>query len=467
METLHQLDMRCVDRLKSAKEAEAATIWYYRSNVQAALQQAKDPQSWDWRQPHRERQILYLRNSRTHAGFGALGRIVRAQVTTNLANNLNALGRTIEAVALYDEALRELPRFAMALGNRGVARMTFARSLHDHGHAAVVLGLAYADFVAAASQGALWDSSYPGARKHFLDKSHEIEGMIDPEAAVKPLRGKGYNLGGSAREKLYRRWALEQQLFLNPLNVLGPHLIAATDRFGLPDHRAKGGEPPQFIAWFNQMKQEYAAARFLLFEADQERAPHFADRELMLVDTLDYPAFGLPIEKLRLSFRTAYSLLDKVAGFVNIYFALGNDPERVNLRNVWLSRDGRSVRQEFAARENLPLRGLYWMAFDIIGNEPNEPDAISPEAADLNRLRNALEHRCLVLRYIDSGAPMGAVETMSVAAFSERALTILKLAKAGLLYLSLAVHREEQVHKRTEKGLVLPMPLPTYRPPRL
>jgi LA2681-like HEPN len=42
-----------------------------------------------------------------------------------------------------------------------------------------------------------------------------------------------------------------------------------------------------------------------------------ADRWLMLVDAQDCARFGLQLEKLKLAFRTAYSLLDKLAFFLN------------------------------------------------------------------------------------------------------------------------------------------------------
>lgn len=464
LEALTQLDERCAAYLKTSQGSEASKIWYYRSNVQAALLQLQGAQSWNWRQPHRERQILYLRRARSHAGFEDLQPIVCAQITTNLANNLNHLGRSVEAIELYDSILMQEPRFAMALGNRGLACMEFARALHDQGHAALILLAAYDDFTAAGAPGAIWDGTYSGVREQFRAMAEKIATMID----VGAVRARGdldsHSLGRSKQEKAYRQWALSHQLFVNPLNVLGRHSIAATDRFGLPDYRSPIGDPPQFIAWFNQLKQEFAAARLLLFEAKEGEAHHFADRELMLVDTLDYSAFGLSLEKMRLAFRTAYGLLDKVAGFINAYFQLGQKPERVNLRNVWLTKDGRSIRPEFTEQPNWPLRGLYWLAFDIVGEAPADPDAIAPEAAELIRLRNALEHRCLVLREFAVGQPGGRIlESIEIDAFRDRTYMMMRLARASIIYLSLAVGREEQLRAQKDRGLAMPMTLPTYR----
>lgn len=460
-DTLVQLDECCAEHLRINQGARTSVLWYYRANIQAALRPGQDALNWSWRQPHREREILFLRRARDDAGFEKLNWIVRAQSTTNLGNSLNHLGRSVEALGLYDTVLAQVPRFAMALGNRGKARMDLARALHDDGHAGLALLGAHDDLRTAAGTDAIWDGPYVGVREQFLAISTRISTMIDV-SAIRSFDLDSYSLGRSKRERAYRQWALNQQLFLNPLNVLGRNAIAATDRFGLPDYRSGIGEPPQFIAWFNQLKQEYAAARLLLFEAEEGKGRHFADQELMLVDTLDYSAFGIGLEKLRLAFRAAYGLLDKVAGFINAYFQLGGKPERVNLRNVWLAKDGRSIRPEFAEQPNWSLRGLYWLAFDIVGSEPAEPDAIAPEAVELNRLRNALEHRCLILREFDAGHPSGVLETCTVDTFRERTFTMIRLARASLIYLSLAVGREEQLRSESDRGLAMPMTLPTY-----
>lgn len=458
---LAHLDECCAEHLRSSQGARTPVLWYYRANIQAALRPAQDVRSWSWRQPHREREILFLRRARNDVGFEELSWIVRAQITTNLGNSLNHLGRSVEALSLYDTVLAQVPRFAMAAGNRGQARMDLARSLHDDGHASLLLLGAHDDLRTAAGVDAIWDAPYVGVREGFFAVSERISTMIDVDE-IRSFDLDNHSLGRSKRERAYRQWALNHQLFLNPLNVLGRQAIAATDRFGLPDYRSPIGDPPQFIAWFNQLKQEYAMARLLLFEAEEGKARHFADHELMLVDTLDYPAFGVGLEKLRLAFRAAYGLLEKVAGFVNAYFKLGEKPERVNLRNVWLAKDGRSIRPEFAEQPNWSLRGLYWLAFDIVGSEPAEPDAIAPEAAELNRLRNALEHRCLILREFDAGNPSGVLETCTVDTFRARTFTMVRLARAALIYLSLAVGREEQLRSESDRGLAMPMSLPTY-----
>lgn len=457
--TLETLDKRCAAMLKASTEEEAR-LWYYRSNVQAALQDNTDAHSGKWRQPHRERQILYLRRSKANTGFAALGPEVRAQILTNLANTLNSLGRSIEALQLYDQALDQISRFAMALGNRGIARAELARQLYD-GNAIVLMQAAAVDIERALAPDAFWDNDYPSAidlYQRWLDWLTAVIARNEPRA----IDLDGFSLGRTKTEKRYRRWALDNQLFLSPLSVLGPHAIAAADPFGLPPHRGGLDEPPHFIAWYNQMKQEFAAARLMLFESVDGHDRHYADRDLLLVDTLDFHAFGLKIEKQRIAFRMAYGLLDKIAGFLNGYFKLGDDPNRLSLRTVWPTKG--QVREQFADRPNLPLRGLYWLSLDLLAAEPADIDAIAPDAAELNQLRNALEHRCVVLREVDTTLPSGIVETRTMLEFRQSAFRMMSLARAALFYLSLAVGDEERKRDEgeTDDKIILSHSLGTY-----
>src|SRR5690606_14254381 len=209
----------------------------------------------------------------------------------------------------------------------------------------VLMQAAAVDIGRALAPDAFWDNDYPGAidlYQRWLDWLTAVIAHNQPRA----IDFDGFSLGRSKTEKRFRRWALDNQLFLSPLSVLGPHALAAADPFGLPPHRGSFDEPPHFIAWYNQMKQEFAAARLMLFESIDGNDHHYADRDLLLVDTLDFHAFGLKVEKQRIAFRMAYGLLDKIAGFLNGYFKLGDDPNRLSLRTVWPTKG--QVRKEFA-----------------------------------------------------------------------------------------------------------------------
>jgi hypothetical protein len=434
--------------------ALGASIWYFRSNIHAALQDISAPRTWDWRQPHRERQILYLRRAAGHLSFVRLQPVMQAAIFTNLANSLSSLGRSLEAITLYDVALSIVPGFAMALGNKGMAMRYLLPHIPDAGRARLIAAHACRLCRAAAAPNATWAKGDSSVGRLFASSADEIAKKIDVDKTISRFPLDRPSLGSTPEERAYRRWALVEGLFLNPLLVIGPHSIAATDRIHLPTHAAPIGDPPEFIAWFNQMKQEFVGARWFLYDADRSHEEHFEDKHVGHVNTLDYPAFGLHIEKVRAAFRVGYGLLDKVAGFINAYYRIGLEPTRVDIRNVWHEKKG-VIRPPFVATQNLQLRGLYWLAQDIVGDDPGDQDSIAPEASQLRTLRNLLEHRCLILREMRPAGPMGAVETKTLGEFRASTLHILRLARAAVMYLAFSMRQEER--SRGKRGESVPL----------
>ena len=118
----------------------------------------------------------------------------------------------------------------------------------------------------------------------------------------------------------------------------------------------------------------------------------------------------------------------------------------MDLRNVWRDKKA-DLRPEFVNKKNLALRGLYWLALDVIGDDPIDQDSAAPEAAELKRIRNLLEHRSLILRETGTASPMGAVETISLADFERHTFHVLKLARAALMYLAFSMRIEEDMRQ--------------------
>ena len=195
------------------------------------------------------------------------------------------------------------------------------------------------------------------------------------------------------------------------------------------------------------MKQEFVSARFIYYEGVHASGVHFSDRRVQLYDTLDYPAYSLGAEKMRMAFRISYSLLDKISFFLNDYFCLGHEARRVSFRSVWYETKGRagSLVQRLTSSQNWPLRGLFWLSKDLF--EPEFQSVTEPDAAALNDVRNHLEHRYLQLHGEDLQAITDAPQlaySLTTRDFEERTLRLLKLVRAALIYLSLAVHCEER-----------------------
>ncbi|AWL96811.1 LA2681 family HEPN domain-containing protein [Bradyrhizobium ottawaense] len=322
---------------------QRSLLEFYRANAWDDARKRKynaEDYAWIWEQPELRSQLLSLRRAAQVEGLTELQPVERSQIFTNLGNQLNSAGRLVEAGEYWTRAIHAHPKFAMALANRGYAWYNYARAHYDPGHQTVFLYRAHQSLSAALARGADWGSAPDGARDFFVDLRARIAKLIDVKRLATDLKLDGYGLGRSRKERGYRRWALDHILFLNPLNDLGNSDIAATDALSLPSYRTPLDDGPTLIAFFNQMKQEFASARWLLFEGITDDAPHFSDRDTKLHDTLDDPGYSLSIEKTKLAFRSAYSLLDKVAFFLNDYLKLGIPLAAVSFRSLWFEKRG-------------------------------------------------------------------------------------------------------------------------------
>jgi hypothetical protein len=126
--------------------SDVALLNYYRANAWHSRQQARHTDSsvaWEWNQPEVLQQILALRRAVRGEGFDDLDAVRRPQIFTNVANQLNSLGRFVDAVPLWTRALAVNPKFGMALGNRGMGLSEYGRSLYDPGHQAAFLFFAH------------------------------------------------------------------------------------------------------------------------------------------------------------------------------------------------------------------------------------------------------------------------------------------------------------------------------------
>lgn len=447
--------------MRQLTAGQAATLDYFVANAWSnlrVLSRAGKSRDVEWEQGEIEQEIIHLRRALQGDALGALPNERVCQILTNLANVLHHVGRFVEAIEYWDRALSRAPSFAMARGNRGRGLADFAGTLYDRGHTGLLLQFAYDDLRTALS-----GDIHEAARRAFDEYRVRIESLLPPEHLNKTLDLNAFSLGDSEEECRYRRWCAENRLFLNPLNDLGPYPIGARDILTTPSIVVGIREGPYYPGYFNQMKQEFVSARYLCYEGFQSRQPHFSDRGVFLFNTLDYPSYSLAVEKVKAAFRIAYSLLDKVAYFLNHYLSLGIAAHRVSFRTFWYcsQRKNEGLRRDLLQRINWPLRGLFWLSKDLYEDEPGFKESIEPEAQELAVLRNHLEHRYLKLHDEFWAGRPAATDSLSVALadtlslsiyrrqFETKSLRLLKTVRAALMYLSLAVHWEEQERAKT------------------
>jgi tetratricopeptide (TPR) repeat protein len=475
------LDMQKIEGLKHAIKlseelqkchlttGQLATSHYFLGNAWANLRillRVNSIRSWEWEQKEIEKEIVHFRRALHKDGLHELPDERVCQILTNLGNLMDHIGRFAEAVEYWDRALAKLPSFPMAHGNRGYGLTHYARTLYDPGHVGVFLKYAHMDISTA-----LLSELHEDVRKSFNRCLTWIEAVLSQKFLGKDVDMYSFSLGASEQEILYREWCLENRLFLNPLNDLGPYSIAAHDILTTPSIVVGIGVGPYFPGYFNQMKQEFVSARYLYYEGINVEDSHFSDWDVLLYNTLDYPSYCLSVEKVKAAFRIVYSLFDKIAYFLNEYLDLSIPKKRVTFKTLWYEAHNKKkgLRPDFKHRQNWPLRGLFWLSKDLFEDNLSFKESIEPDAQELHDIRNHLEHKYLKLHEnLWHGAPLDSDEasftlsdtlafSMHRREFEAKTLRLIKMARAALINLSLAIHCEEQIRaKENEPDNIVP-----------
>ena len=136
--------------------------------------------------------------------------------------------------------------------------------------------------------------------------------------------------------------------------------------------------------------------------AAPERTSHYADKDTFLIDSMDYSQYSIRLEMLKSAFKTLYSLLDKIAYFINHYFELGIRDYDVSFFNIWKcekkGKNGYKYQSSLNPDENFSLSSLYWISKDFYERFLDSPN---PQAERIKDIRNALEHRFVKITLYD------------------------------------------------------------------
>jgi hypothetical protein len=446
-------------------------IEYYLANAHSAVRKASHTTpaaAWDWSQPMLEREILHLRRALSELPDDESGDVLRSRVITNLANALDHVGRSVEAIALWDAVLAKDEEFGMALANKGSAYCWHARYVQPEDEQLAMLRQGRRFMELALTVG-IEEHAKEAIAAHFRGVSSMLKDSDDVQIPSCPY---GENVGEEERE--YRQWCRREKLFLS-------HLSDLPDTAGVEDLRdnlvlpsivvpvAEGGPHlPVVYGMFNQAKQEFVSARFMVYEAISERERsetlHFSDRGVLLYDALDYRIYRLWVERMKAAFLSAHAILDKLAYLMNRYWKLGLKPKEVSFIGVWFKKGKKSngiapaIEQ---ARQNLPLRGLFWLSKDF--HDSPADGELAPEPRMLHDIRNHIAHKYLrVHDHIVTHLPADRSELPDDFSFQVTdeelqvyTVKLLRLVRSAMIYLSGAVlHEELEKRKATGEGLL-------------
>ena len=325
---------------RGVSDEQAIILDYSRANAIAGERYGTE---WQWEQPTLAREMFYIRRAVSHPKFAQIPDVIRCMCLNNLGNRLRVAGRAIEALEYWRRALEVRPNFGMALCNRAQTLAAYAEALEDAGQQTLFLWIAYKEASAALAPTAIYTAAHDQLTLESTKTLKEhIESILDIKgiAALDPDPLTRQDTSGDAAERDYRRWCLVNCLYLVSANDVGPYMVAAGDSIRLATHIVPVDAPHTFANFFDQMKQEYVSARWLLYEGLTAKVPHFSDRDVFLFATEPRPSLSLAVEKLKAAYRISYSLFDKIGFFMNAYMELGI-PER----QISSERSGASTRE--------------------------------------------------------------------------------------------------------------------------
>lgn len=410
--------------------------------------------TWQWDQPTLARELFYLRRAVSNPAFSQASDVTKCKCLNNLGSRLRVAGRAIEAFEYWRRALEVQPHFGMALCNRARILANYGAALDDPDQSVLFLWMAHNEASAALAPTALYtDPSDERTKESIKTLKEWIESRIDPAGitALTPLVFQ--DTSPTDDERNYRHWCLVNGLFVNPLNDLVPHTVAAADSMGLAGHVVRVDAPHRFESFYYQMKQEYVSARWLLYEGLTSTTPHFSDRDVLLAATEPKPSLSLAVEHIKAAYRITYSLFDKIGFFVAFYMTLGIPEKQITFRTLWRAGDNKPIRKEFDLTGNWGFCALYWLAKDFLEKENDE--VAEPQARGLSDIRNHIEHKYLRVTVAEPSTPPPDDLAFMVSRehFQAKAVHLLKLARSALIYLAIGVGLEERRREPSLAGV--------------
>lgn len=390
------------------------------------------------------------------------------QTIVNYCNILSHIGRLPKAI--YENRKIATQGFGMAIGNLGMELYDYGYFDYDTGHQHLILEKVCSLFKEAINYSDRYVHSE--AKQHFAKRLGGIIGNDNFEEKIReipnldfcyPLCSECSNdfKSDESNEYDYRTWVAQNCLALNTLNDLDYSVNQAYDPIHLPGMLADISERyPRFHGLFNQIKQEYCSARFMIYEGVQNSKwePHFSDKNIFLINTLDYPVYGLNIEIVKSAYRTIYSLFDRIGYFLNEYYSLGLSQRQVSFGAIW----GNRTNLIEIAESNYILKALYWIKKDLYGNSVSDyKDHIDPVLNRTYKIRNVMEHQYLKIlsdtNFFQNDSKIDELATtISIEEFHDLAINLLRTCREAVILLVMLINVEEKRKKDDFEGVVLP-----------
>ncbi len=369
---------------------------------------------------------------------------ITRQLWTNYGNCLDSLGRGVEALYAYDEALKIDSNFPMALANKAEAMCFFADISGAYKGAMYIKS--YQMLKSALGNRDLVKFGGTKAKHDFENEFHQIEKLFkDKSVLSKNLKHPKYDSTYMTEfEKFYIEFCSKHKLFLNfhihedecEASIVDP--IFPSSITSLDDNETSYN----LVKHINQIKEDYSVARLLLVESQFKREDfHRISKRTTFVNTLDHSIFNVYSGLLKSSFKEAYNVLDKISRFINEYYKLdvqGN----IYFTTIWQYKvnDEWKIRHKIVNSKNISLYALYDVFLDFKSGYYKR----------IQDIRNASVHERLVI-YDSVFTNWDNKEDKYNIGYETmlfQTINLLHLIKSAVIYLINFVQLEENKKKR-------------------
>lgn len=353
------------------------------------------------------------------------------QVHTNLANIYHETGRIIESISVLEPIKLSLD---MALGN--YAAKLYALSDHsldecEQKETLVESALHYQFLIEKYKPSdTMSEDIYLGFCQAKEYVQHLIKQKYEQTKAYTDFPDLEAEEFGLPRHE-YRTWCRKNQLALSFRNIYQKK--SNVDDLHIPNMGIgyfSEDNTLSYYSWFNTLKQEFNMARYFLYVVEEGFDgidPHESQRDILLINTLDYPAIGYRSELLKTSLKTAYGILDKV-GMLCSDFVRGKNQKTSGIRfDSWY----KGIEQDISLHSY--FSPLFWVAKDLAYKDGS--------FKTFRRLRNAIEHRYLrILDHCNTSLDEELADEdkmeyrVSYCDLCSQAFQVLQLVRAVLFY---------------------------------
>lgn len=438
------------------KKSTFAYAYYYFYAHYWSIKGEQTPQNTDdWYNYYQERSIYCLRKS--VASFDQMKPEdtydeMIDQILTNVGAEMADMGRNVEALRYFHRVLNLNDRFNMAIGNTGICLLELAQSTEPLVEKFHLLRIAKTTLQKVQDDHIVTNENFTNFKEAL--KVTEIK----LKSATKQIgesykESKDFPKEMEQNEKEYRNWALQNNLFLNLLCEANLRDEAASDNLKLYKSKHKiESDFQKYNGYFNHIIEQFTISRWFFYEGThvQGGESHFSAMRISYSDLGNESIISIGKQKIFASFMLCYSILDKLALFINDYFELKIfNRTDLNLRTLWYQDFPRNKNLRKSIKKHLDnphLKALYWLSKDVYYREQNE-EILEPSARDWRKIRNHLAHEFIRVTENKLDESIKSCDPnsycISYTELQDRCLSMLQLVRDSIVYLTLAVTHEE------------------------